>query len=217
MAERQSPERVIIDGWTFRVSQAEFDVQPQRILLLLHGYLGNENAMWILTNPISRSYTMLAPRAPVRMGPDQFSWHAIDSQWPDLTTYQDLGEQVFKRVDDWAVANDQIVDKIDVMGFSQGAVLAYSLCLNFPERLNKVAALAGFIPSPWQKLEPDPKLAHIEFFIAHGTRDDVVPISKAREASSWLAQHGASVTACEAETGHKLSANCFSGLGRFFD
>ncbi len=37
------------------------------------------------------------------------------------------------------------IKQFDVMGFSQGAVMAYALSFLFPEG-NKVAALAGFVP-----------------------------------------------------------------------
>ncbi len=81
------------------------------------------------------------------IGPNQYSWHAIGSQWPDLeNTYQALCAQLITRVERWIDQKNMNIKQFDVIGFSQGAVMAYALSFLFPERVNKVAALAGFVP-----------------------------------------------------------------------
>lgn len=108
------------------------------------------------------------------------------------------------------------IKQFDVMGFSQGAVMAYALSFLFPERVNKVAALAGFVPNIWQSALKDRSLAGRSYFISNGTEDEVVPIHKAHQSIEWLKEKGAQVTYCEGHTGHKLSAGCFKGLGDYF-
>jgi phospholipase/carboxylesterase len=211
------PELINIDGWTFRVRKPIDDHDKNRVILLLHGHLGNENAMWILTNPISEQYTMLAPRAPQKMGPEQYSWHGIGPQWPGIEIYKDLIYQLYAKVDQWLGKNHLETPKYDVMGFSQGAVLAFAMAMITPERVRRIAALAGFIPESWRNYLTNKDLSHIEFFIAHGTEDDIIPIKKAKKSSQWLKDTGAKVTFCAAKTGHKISSNCFNGLGEFFE
>ncbi len=217
MNNERQPEKIKLDGWTFRVQYPHSAAGKQRLMLLLHGYQGNENVMWVLTKPLPEDYYLLAPRAPKKMGDDQFSWHQIAPQWPGMEVYQDLTEQLLARVDQWLEREKLNISTFDVMGFSQGAVMAYALALLHPERTNRVAALAGFIPQAWQS-SPNPDVfSRKAFFVAHGTQDDIIPIAKARQAADWLNENGAQVTFCEAEIGHKLSANCFNGLGEFFD
>ncbi|MBG0788418.1 MAG: dienelactone hydrolase family protein [Anaerolineaceae bacterium] len=218
MTEQAAPREILIDNWPFKVLVPE---QPptseKRLLLLLHGHLGNENVMWILTKPIPKSFIMLAPRAPLQLGPDQYSWHAIESQWPDLEpTYRSLGSQLLSRVDQWIDQNGLNLSQFNVMGFSQGAVMAYALSFLFPERVNQVAALAGFVPFIWQSTLKDHSLAGRSYFISNGTEDEVIPIHKAHQTIEWLKEKGAQVTYCEGHTGHKLSANCFKGMGDYF-
>jgi len=216
MTGNNTPEKIKINDWTFRIKQPSVDKDQGKVLLLLHGHLGNENAMWILTDPLPETYTMLAPRAPVQTGDEQYSWHEIGPQWPAIEKYQTLTDALLSRVDHWIEDNDLDVDQYDVMGFSQGAVMAYALALLHPGKIGKIAALAGFIPQAWQS-EFDPRsLSGKSFFIAHGTQDKMVPIKKGRQAAAWIEENGADVTFCEAEVGHKLSANCFKGLGEFF-
>ena len=59
-------------------------------------------------------------------------------------------------------------------------------------------------------------LAGKHFFVAHGTQDNLVPVERARESIELLEQAGAQVTFCEAEVGHKVSADCLRGLESFF-
>lgn len=187
-------------------------------MLLLHGHLGNENVMWPLANPIPSHYTLLAPRAPVQIEPGQFSWHAITPQWPDLNTYQNLAEALIARTEEWARGHGFPIQQIDVMGFSQGAVMALALGILFPKKIGKAAILAGFLPQSWLHQLPNESnaLNGKAFYIAHGSKDEVVPISKAERAAAWLKEKGAEVTFCKADTGHKLSAKCFNSLGKFF-
>jgi phospholipase/carboxylesterase len=186
-------------------------------MLLLHGHLGNENVMWIFARKLPKDIIMLAPRAPQKLGPDQFSWHAITPTWPDLrTTYAELTKELLNRVDRWVNENGLDVQKYDLMGFSQGAVMAYALSFLHPEKINKVAALAGFIPHSWQKDLTEKTLADRSYFVSNGTEDEVIPIEQARQSLDWLKEKGAQVTYCEGHTGHKLSASCFGGLGEYF-
>jgi len=212
----REPEKITIKDWFFRVRKPKDPAHPD-LLLLLHGHLGNENVMWILTNPVPNTYWMLAPRAPVETAPGKYSWHEIGPEWASWETYQNLTKKLLERVDFWAKKNALDFKRINVIGFSQGAVMGYALALQYPQRVGKIAALAGFIPQGWKNKLDESDLNQIQFFIAHGINDDIVPIKKAKQAAEWLKEKNARVTFCEADIGHKLSANCFNGLGEFFD
>lgn len=208
-------DNLVIDGWPFRIQKPS---QPDetRVILLLHGHLGNENVMWTLTKPLSDNYYMLAPRAPIKLGINQYSWHEIQPQWPGISYYRQISDQLLKRIDIWRQEERIKANQVDVMGFSQGAVLAYSLALLYPERIRKVAGLSGFIPQSWQKSLTLGSLKEKKIFITHGTRDDIVPITSAYQTASWLRNLDADVTFCESNTGHKIGIDCVNELELFF-
>jgi predicted esterase len=54
------------------------------------------------------------------------------------------------------------------------------------------------------------------FFVAHGTKDEMVTVDRARASIALLEQAGAHVTYCEDEVGHKVSVNCLRALQKFF-
>jgi predicted esterase len=86
--------------------------------------------------------------------------------------------------------------------------------LLYPQRIARLAALAGFLPdlSPER---PIPNLTGQQVYIAHGRKDETIPVERARAAAKLLQAAGAEVDTCETEAGHKLPASCFSGLTRF--
>lgn len=217
MAKENQPQETTIKNWTFRIKKPSQQDQPVKIMLLLHGHLGNEKSMWILTSRLPDSYIYIAPRAPVKTGEYQYSWHEISPQWPDLDHYHGLAQKLLERVYSWCDDNNLECDQLDIMGFSQGAVMAYALAFLYPEKIGKVAALASFIPQSWKSEIDTISIESKSFFIAHGTEDEIIPIQKASKTADWLEENGADVTFCKADIGHKLSADCFKGLGKFFE
>ena len=105
---------------------------------------------------------------------------------------------------------------LHLLGFSQGAALAYSMAMMYPERIASLAGLSGFLPdgaSTWLGSE---RLKGLPIFIAHGSEDERVPVDKARMSVGLLEKAGAKVNYCEDNVGHKLSAKCFRGLEAFY-
>ncbi|MEA3327627.1 MAG: hypothetical protein U9R53_10060 [Chloroflexota bacterium] len=159
---------------------------------------------------------MLAPRAPIRLGVHQYSWHEIHPKWPIITLYEEITDQLIWRIDTWLEEHQLNCAQLDAMGFSQEAILAYALAFLHQEKVRKMAALSGFIPQSWQKDLNNRDLKGKQIFIAHGNQDEIVPLNKARQSAAWLKEHGAQVTICEADIVHKVGVNCFKSLGAFF-
>ncbi len=105
---------------------------------------------------------------------------------------------------------------VSLVGFSQGTALSYTFALMYPERVTSVAGLSGFLPEGAIDLVSSRPLLGKRIFIAHGTRDELVSVERARLAVELLKQAGAQVTYCEDDVGHKLSMSCFHGLQAFF-
>ena len=105
---------------------------------------------------------------------------------------------------------------IHLLGFSQGAALAYAFTLFYPGRVTTLAGLAGFLPENAENWAQREKLTGLPVFISHGIRDDVVPVADARMAARVFQESGAKVTYCEDDVGHKLGANCFRALQAFY-
>ena len=90
------------------------------------------------------------------------------------------------------------------------------LAFLYPGRIRKIGILAGFVPAGLEELISQRPLEDKRFFVAHGTKDETVPIERARASIETLEQAGANVTYCEDEVGHKVSVTCLRALKKFF-
>jgi phospholipase/carboxylesterase len=102
------------------------------------------------------------------------------------------------------------------MGFSQGGAMSSLLAFLYPQRIRKAGILAGFVPSGLEELVSQRPLEGKPFFVAHGRKDETVPVDRARTSIEILEQAGAQVTYCEDEVGHKVSVTCLRSLKKFF-
>jgi phospholipase/carboxylesterase len=186
---------------------------------MLHGWTGDENSMWVFARNFPTDYALLAPRAPHPAPQGGFSWRPprVDSFGrPSLDDLRDAAEGLIRLVDGYAAKGQIDAAQFDVMGFSQGAALSNVLTCLYPHRIHKAGILAGFMPSGMEEIIAQKPLAGKPIFVAHGTQDNMVPIDRARASMTLLEQAGAHVTYCEAEVGHKVSADCLRGLESFF-
>lgn len=184
---------------------------------MLHGWTGDENIMWIFNQHISSDYLIISPRGIIDADPSGYGWiRSSQKLETPVEAFFDVAKSLFSIVDRW-VSRLGISDySIDLMGFSQGAALAYVLAILFPDQIRKTAILAGFLPKNAASYMQSDFLHNKKFFISHGTKDEIIPYSTAEEAKSYLLSAGANVEFCSANTGHKLSAECTNRLQNFF-
>ncbi len=213
-------ELITFQNWTVRVRIAT--QKPARLLLLLHGWTGDENSMWVFMRNFSLDYWIVAPRAPYATEPSGYSWRAPRAPqsgprgWPRLEDFHASAHSLIALMDDYAAQNELDARQFDVIGFSQGAALTNAVSLLYPERIRRAGVLAGFLPVGSEPLIEKRPLNGKLFFVAHGTLDEMVKIEYARQSVEMLQRAGASVTFCADEVGHKLSANCLHALEEFF-
>jgi len=188
---------------------------PFPVLLLLHGLSGDENSMWIFTPRLPGNHLLLSPRAPYQALSGGFSWNQTVHGWPRLEDFlPSIDALLGLLIPAYFPAGD--FSNLHLMGFSQGAALAVAFTLLHPEKITSLAMLSGFVPKGLDGTIKLHRLGGLPVFLAHGIHDSMVPVEEARQSAATLESAGGKVTYCEDEVGHKLSANCFKGLGAFF-
>ncbi len=213
-----------LERWTLRYRLPEGN-GSHPVLLLIHGWTGDENVMWIFTQRLSPRYLILAPRGLYKASDKGYGWEPRHSpRWPLLEDFRPSVDALTGLLDEMAngtnglLLDRQAVDfsDLNLMGFSQGAALAYTLALFHPQRVRRLAGLAGFLPEDAASLVGARPLQGKPVFMAHGRRDERVPVERARDSLKLLKQAGAEVSYCEEDVGHKLALSCFHELGEFF-
>ncbi len=211
------PSLATLGPWTYRVRPS--NQTPGRLLLLLHGYTGDENSMWVFTRNLPGGYALLSPRAPYPAPEQGFSWcEVIDQGWgfPSLDDLRPAAGRLLAFLDDWSASASFPVDTFDVMGFSQGGGMACALSLLHPGRVGALAVLSSYLPAGSEALLASRPLAGRKAFVSFGTHDDLIPVEKAGKLPGQLEASGAEVASCISATAHKIGLECIKGLESFF-
>lgn len=209
-----------LDQWVIRLRIPEGE-GPHPVMLLLHGWTGDENSMWIFTSRLPKEMLLIVPRGLYTTPLGGFGWHPYQGgTWPRMDDFRDAVEAITELLVpenflDFLV-DETSFSRIRMLGFSQGAALASVYAMMHPNRVVSFAGLSGFLPDGSSSIITSRPLKNIPAFIAHGTKDELVPVERARRGVGVLRKAGAVVTYCEDDVGHKLSLSCFQGLESFF-
>jgi phospholipase/carboxylesterase len=190
--------------------------RPHPVFVMLHGWTGDENSMWIFASRLPANAILLAPRGLYDSPMGGFSWYPkLDKAWPELNDFETAMAALTEILStDYFPEGD--FSQLRMVGFSQGAALAYSFALAQAKRLRALAGLSGFVPEGASRLAGEYPLEDVPVFIAHGIQDQLVPVERARQGVAILQQAGAVVSYCEHQADHKLNADCFRSLQIFF-
>lgn len=221
MSEFIQNRRIELDGWVIqsRIPSALIDKNP--VFLLLHGWTGDESVMWVFADKLPQKYIMFSPRGifPTPLG--GYGWQTdIHQGWPVLNELQPAAMKLMElinQLDEQKIMPQADFDRINIMGFSQGAATAYTIALMYPERIQSIVGLSGFLPNDVIDQVSTQPIEGLPVFIAHGTKDTLVPVTRARQSVELLERAGAKVVYCEDEVGHKLGTTCFRSMQSFVE
>lgn len=193
------------------------DADPDNLvpaIVMVHGWGGNESVMWIFKQTLPPNVAVITPRAPLDLGEAGYAWYLRDEviRLPDPTTQR----KAITQLEHFVTALPELYpvdpNRFLLMGFSQGGAIINNLVMSRPVLAMGVASLAGFIPRFPDSLTPVDSLAGFPVFIAHGTRDEIVPLSAARQTRERYEQLGAAVTYGEYDVGHKMNVKAMNDL-----
>ncbi len=109
-------------------------------------------------------------------------------------------------------------NKLIILGFSQGGVMAYDLFLREPERFAALIALSSWLPAEIATVGVESaELASHPVLVMHGTRDPMIDVERARESRTRLIQLGASLTYREYDMGHEIAPEALRDLVTWLD
>lgn len=180
---------------------------PHPTVVMLHGYLGDENVMWAFEKTVPEHWLKLAPRAILAYGTG-YSWHERPPQFvlPQWAQYAPPVTRLHRFLTALPEIYDADAQQIYLMGFSQGAALSYATAVAHPGLVQGIAGLVGFMPAGIEKHLPGAPLLHMPIFIAVGTQDKTIPLEVGRRSGALAQMAGAWLEYREYETGHKLEA-----------
>lgn len=179
------------------------------LLLLLHGYGSNEHDLVDLADELPPQFLILSVRAPHVLGVGSYAWFDIDFSSGKPVNNKEQAEEsrlaLRQFIDGIALEFNVDKSRVYMLGFSQGAIMSYSIALTYPPLIRGVAALSGRILSEIRSLVEKDKLAPLDIFIGHGTEDTVLRIDFAREAKTYMLSLGIVPEYHEYSIGHSIA------------
>jgi phospholipase/carboxylesterase len=104
-------------------------------------------------------------------------------------------------------------ERLVIMGFSQGGVMAYDLALGRPERFKALIALSSWLPDLIvEGLQPNEAREALATLLVHGTEDPMIAIDNGRDSLEKLKALGIAAAWGEYEMGHEINQNALRDL-----
>ena len=106
--------------------------------------------------------------------------------------------------------------QVYLCGFSQGAIMSYSLGLTSPDKVRGMAIMSGrLLEEVKPQIVKSEQLQRLNVFISHGTKDNVLDIHYARESNAYLKSLGINTEYKEYADGHTINQEMLADLVRW--
>ncbi len=179
--------------------------EPPPGLLILHGRGADETDLLALAGALDPRLLVVAARAPFPLDLGYHWYDLLHLGEPESTTFARSRALLERFIGEIVEGYGLDAGQLYLLGFSQGAMMSATMTLSQPSRIAGAVLLSGYLPLQ-TRIETDPTaLRGKPFFVAHGTRDPVIPVEASRIVNAYLARLGASVTYREYPIEHDIS------------
>ncbi|WP_396168305.1 alpha/beta hydrolase [Flavobacterium sp.] len=199
----------------YLVREPKIKLDKNPLLLLIHGYGSNEQDLFSFAAELPGEYYIVSARAPYDLQYDSYAWYAINfdadqNKFSDNEQAQTSRDLIANFIDELAANYSIDSGNVTLIGFSQGAILSYAVALSYPEKVQRVVAMSGYIsPDIFKENYLKNSFSNLKVFTSHGTVDQVIPAEWGRKAKPFLDNLGINATYKEYPIGHGVSPQNF--------
>ena len=200
----------------YKIRKSAIENQKNPSIILLHGYGSDENDLFSFAEYLPKKYTIISLRAPFETPMGGYCWFSINfnnsnEKWSDhKQAYQSI-LNLESQIDFFIQKYNLEPDQIDLLGFSQGAVLSWTLLLDFSIKINRAVCLSGYIDKSLLK-EDIYSYRDIIAYSSHGTNDPVIPFDWAKKSIESLKENNPNVVFNSFQDAHNVSQENFQSI-----
>ncbi len=204
----------------YLVRPAKIKSEKPPLLILLHGVGSNEEDLFSFADELPGNFLIISARAPITMSPGSYAWYQIDYSTGKTIHNTEQEEKSRTAIIQFILdlRNEFSFDEKQVYlcGFSQGAIMSYSVGLTRPDLVHGIAIMSGrLLDNIKPQISNKESLKHLRVFISHGTKDQVLEIQYARIASTYLKTLNISPTYKEYAEGHGINEEMLFDLNKW--
>ncbi|WP_052324155.1 alpha/beta hydrolase [Flavihumibacter sp. ZG627] len=203
-------ERIASDNLVLKYLIREPDKKSakKKAVILLHGVGSNEKDLFSLAPQLPQEFFIISPRGPYTLGEGRYAWYNVDFSTgkPIINAEQETASRELIRTFIREIKQNYDLDEVYLGGFSQGAIMSYSIGLIHPTEVQGIITLSGRILDEIKPfVKKDDYLQKLRIFIAHGIQDNTLPIHYARAAKDYIDDLGAQLTYHEYPIAHQIN------------
>ncbi|ARD48528.1 alpha/beta hydrolase [Sporosarcina sp. P33] len=177
----------------------------QPALFLLHGMGSHEGDLPQLVSDFKETHHIFSLRGPV-VHPPGYAFFTIEEEGkPDRQVFDKILVYIQSFIREAIQEYNLDSERLTVIGFSQGAVLAQALGLTLIPALQGVVALSGYVPEFVKSDYAKQSVEKQQVFISHGDYDYIVPSQWGAESKDYFESLGANVTFKTYTDGHGVT------------
>lgn len=209
--------------FNYLIQQPKEIQEKNPLIILIHGYGSNKEDLFSFAPELPENAFIVSVQAPYQVPPYGFAWYAISfdanmNKFSDDTQAVKSRDLLVQFIDELCTKYPIDQKDVNLIGFSQGAILSYALAVTYPEKVNKVVALSGYFNADIMQPKADLSVYnHLKIFGSHGTVDQVIPVEWARKASELLKSYAISFEYKEYPVGHGVAPQNFYDLKAFLE
>jgi phospholipase/carboxylesterase len=195
------------------------DTDPTSVLIGLHGIGGNEQSIAPTATGVNPRLPVISVRAPLQMGPVAFGWYPTQFGPEGPVIDADEAEQGRRALVSFieTYRAEHQVQRLYLMGFSQGAIMAVAAALSAPSLIQGAVGFSGRFPKEYEGVvRPRSEVAQARLWIGHGTEDDTLPIHLGRAMRDSPEQFGAVYEYSEFTAGHQVTPEMLAASHQWF-
>jgi phospholipase/carboxylesterase len=144
-----------------------------------------------------------------------YAWYAInfdadENKFSDIEQAKQSRDLIANFIDELQATYAIDKENVTLVGFSQGSILSYAIALSYPQKVQRVAALSGYLNTEMALTEyASNDFTNLKIFASHGTVDQVIPVDWARKVQPAIHALGINITYKEYPVGHGVAPQNF--------
>ena len=197
------------------VREPKIKLDKNPLLLLLHGYGSNEEDLFSFAAELPDDYYVISARAPYDMTYGSYAWYAInfdadENKFSDIGQAQESRDLIANFIDELLASYPINSGNVTLIGFSQGCILGYAVALSYPEKVQRLVGMSGYLNTEIAVADfARNNFNNLKIFASHGTVDQVIPVDWARKSIPVLEKLGIEVVYKEYPVGHGVAPQNF--------
>ena len=202
-------------SFKYLIKEPQYKKSKSPLLILLHGFGSNESDLHSFANYLPENYYIVSIRAPFKLSSGGFAWYNISfdqdmNKFNDHDQAKDSINMILSFIDE--LSKKYLIDNnnISLLGFSQGTILSYALCLNYPEKFKNIIGFSGYIDEAMINIRSNSiDYGKLNLYISHGKNDPVIPVDWARKSIEILKNNKINYSFNEFNSAHTISPENF--------